>query len=423
MRRIATLALAATLAAVPAAAQRGRAGIHDPMPRPALWAGADTTDANSYYNLGVQRLATEPRVAADAFYWAYRLRPGWADALYGRRVALLMANPERLVRYMDGQRTTTRSADVLAVDSLYVRALTLDPFLFRKFDRQLFAAYLRRLAENAIRRGGEGVEQARVDDWIRSILSSLDPETAGWRAYSEGRFPDAIESYERATRAGGGRHRSRSRTELARVLYLAGQHDRARDEMAKAIDDMRREDADDLVYLYESKAVLEHSVAAIHERQSRPDSARQAYGRALEEDLAFYPAHVRLASLALAAGDTASAVAEMDLAAQLAPGDGALRFDYAGLLVSARKYPEAVEELKRAIELEPWFAAPHLLLGKIHDASGLKLEAVQNYRDFLARAPRGDAQRVWAESRLASVESALAAEAASGGTTASAPTP
>jgi tetratricopeptide (TPR) repeat protein len=200
---------------------------------------------------------------------------------------------------------------------------------------------------------------------------------------------------------------------------LAGQHDRAREEMARAIEDMRREDADDLVYLYESKAVLEHSVAAVHEKQARPDSAREAYGRALREDLAFHPAHVRLAALALAAGDTAAAVGEMDLAVQLAPEDGALRHDYAGLLISARKYPEAVEELKKAAELEPWFAAPRLLLGKIHDASGLRLETVRNYKDFLARASKADAQRAWTETRLAAIEAALAAEAGGG----AAPTP
>lgn len=409
-RRTPAMALVAiVLLAAPAAAQGGRS-IHTPPPRPALWADADTADANTYYNLGARNLAAEPRLAADAFYWAYRLRPGWADALYGRRVALLMASPDRLVRYMEGSRSVARAPDVLAIDSLYVRALTLDPFLFRKFDRDLLQAYFRRVAERAIRAGGEGVDQAEVDNWIRGMFTRLDPETQGMRAYAEGRFPDAITAYERAAR--GSRSRSRTRTELARVRFLSGDMAGAMADLGAAIEEMRKEDASDLVYVYESKAVLEHSVAAIHERRGEAEPAREAYGRALQEDLSYYPAHVRLASLSLAAGDTAAAVSGMDLAVQIAEGDGALRYDYASLLVAARKYVEALEHLKKAAELEPYYAAPHLLLGKIHDASGMRLEAVQNYRDFLARASRGDAQRAWAQGRLAALEAGLQAETA-----------
>ena len=408
MRRTLVLAaLAAAALVTPAAAQR-RASIHAPPPRPPLWAGADTADASTYFNLGVQRLETEPRLAADAFYWATRLRPGWADALYGRRVALLMSSPDRLIRYMEGSRGVARSPEVQAIDSLYLKALTLDPFLFRRLDRVMFTAYLQKAAETEIRRSGETPNPALIRDWINELNTTLDPEIAAWRAYAEGRFPDAVRYYERATR--GSRHRSRTRTELARVLFLAGDLPRALQEMGAAVEEMRKEDEGDLVYVYESKAVLEHSVAAIHEKRGEAEPAREAYGRALREDLAFYPAHVRLGRLALAAGDTAAAVGEMALAAQIADGDGAVRYDYAQLLASARKYAEAADELKKAIELEPYFAAPHLLLGRIHDASGMRLEAVQNYKDFLARATRGDDQRGWAEARLATLEAGLRAE-------------
>jgi hypothetical protein len=75
-----------------------------------------------------------PAEAAAAFYWAARLQPGWADPLYGRRVALLMTDPDRLVRYMEDNRGTIRSPEIQAIDSLQLRALSLDPFLVQTFD-------------------------------------------------------------------------------------------------------------------------------------------------------------------------------------------------------------------------------------------------------------------------------------------------
>jgi len=54
------------------------------------------------------------------------------------------------------------------------------------------------------------------------------------------------------------------------------------------------------------------------EQHDRVSEAREAYGRALQEDIAFYPAHVRLGLLALNAKDTSTAISELDLAAQVA---------------------------------------------------------------------------------------------------------
>ncbi|HZG43470.1 MAG TPA: hypothetical protein VEY93_10940, partial [Longimicrobium sp.] len=85
---------AAVLLAAPAEAQRERA-----PRRPALPAAADTNDARAYYDLGVRSMERRPDLAADAFYWAIELRPGWADALYGRHTALLLRDPRRMIQY------------------------------------------------------------------------------------------------------------------------------------------------------------------------------------------------------------------------------------------------------------------------------------------------------------------------------------
>jgi len=48
--------------------------------------------------------------------------------------------------------------------------------------------------------------------------------------------------------------------------------------------------------------MLEYSIGRVRETQGNDQSARDAYGRALVENLAFYPGHTALARLALAIG-------------------------------------------------------------------------------------------------------------------------
>ena len=47
---------------------------------------------------------------------------------------------------------------------------------------------------------------------------------------------------------------------------------------------------------------------------------------------------------------------------ELSPDDAAARVQYGLLLVRIRKAQEAVAEFTRAAELEPYYAAPHLML-------------------------------------------------------------
>src|SRR5713101_1954999 len=72
--------------------------------RPDLGVGADTNFAPAYYGYGLSVVQRDPQKAAEAFYWAARLDPTWAQPLYARRIALLMAEPRFLVGYMNGTR-------------------------------------------------------------------------------------------------------------------------------------------------------------------------------------------------------------------------------------------------------------------------------------------------------------------------------
>ena len=398
--RLPLLALVLCAAALPAAAQRVR--VHDVPARPALFASADTNAAAAYYILGTQLLEREPAQAAAAFYWAHRLNPRWADALYGRRVALLMSDGPRLVRYMEGMRGTVRSAEIASIDSLQLRALTMDPFLVQKFDRQLLTLYLTHSLNDQMARSGGAGNMALVSHLVQQWLldSRSDPFMRAWFAYSEGRYPQALGEYERALRRA--RNKSRLRTDVGRLHYLSGNYPQALEHFTLAITEMREEDARDIVYLYESKALLEQSVGAVHEKTGNLDAAREAYGRALTEDLSYYPAHQRLGWLSLVAGDTVAAVSELALAAEAAADDGAVQYEYALVLALAKRYDEAIAALRRAIQVEPYFAAPYLLLAKVQDVTSSP-ETPATYRAFLARATRDDPDRPAAEARLAEI--------------------
>jgi Tfp pilus assembly protein PilF len=140
-----------------------------------------------------------------------------------------------------------------------------------------------------------------------------------------------------------------------------------------------------------------------------PAAAQEAYGRALQEDLSFAPAHRALSALALARGDTATAVSELALAVELSPDDAAVRLQYALMLVRTLRAQEAVAEFKRAAELEPYYAAPHLMLARLYDSSGIAPEALDYYRSYVARAARDDAGYANARERIATLDAQLKA--------------
>jgi tetratricopeptide (TPR) repeat protein len=393
VRRIFLLLLLA-LAAAPADAQR----VNDVPRRPRLTADADTNDARAYLLLGEQRIADRPREAADAFYWAYQLNPTLSDALYGRYTALLMSNPGRLVSYWQGERGVLRQPEVVAIDSLYFRALTLDPFLYRKFEAGLFRMYLERWARQELaKEGGMNISEGVIQRFVTELLMDGGPYIRARESYARGLFPDALRLYEEAIREA--RRKASLRVERGRLHAHLRNWAPALADMTQALEDMRRQDQRDLVYLYESKALLEHSIGMLHERMANLPAAREAYGRALTEELSFYPAHVRLATLALTEGDTATALAEYALAAQTTSEPSVL-YVYGAILAQTGRFDEAAEQFQRLTQSSPFYADPWFGLAMVRDAQGNGPAAVEAYRGFLARATRTSGRRAHADQRV-----------------------
>jgi Tfp pilus assembly protein PilF len=147
------------------------------------------------------------------------------------------------------------------------------------------------------------------------------------------------------------------------------------------------------VFIYESKALMEQRIGIIQHALGNRAAAKEAFGRALEEDLSYFPAHVQLGYLALESGDTTVATTEMDLAVQISPEDAGLRYQYGFALGSMNKLREAEEQLRRAAELNMYYAAPHFVLGQVLAAQSKRAEAVKEYETFLTLASGADPRR------------------------------
>ena len=390
MRSLYVLALALA-AAAPLHAQR----VNEVPRRPRLAAAADTNDARAYYRLGQERLERRPDEAAAAFYWAAQIDPGWADPLYGRHVALMMSDPRRLVRYWEGDRRTRTSPEVLGIDSLYFRALRIDPFVQRPFEREL----MRTLVMNLLGADAPGADAALAAYYTETILADMPPLLRAHVLAGEGRVLQALQAYDEALRDNRGRRsetRRYIRHERGRIYGLIGNDQAALAELQQAIDLGVEEEREELVRFYNSKAVLEHSRGMVLERAGDLAQAREAYSRALMEDLAYHPAHVRLGTLALAEGDTATAVQELALAVEAGGDDPVARVLYGTLLTRLRRLDEAQAQLQAAAAAAPYWAEPWYVLGLVRDW-GAPGDATEAYRRFLELARRDDPRRAQVE--------------------------
>jgi Tfp pilus assembly protein PilF len=377
---VATLLLAALV--VPQSPLSAQSRAEKAPKRPPLPEGADTNSGIVYFMYGKSQLPKFPQRAADAFYWSSRIQPGVADVLYARRIALLLSDKRRLVRYFRGQ--LSRDAEVQRIDSLHYYALLRDPFLDEHLDGMLLDEFLYELTGEYTPVGAVG-----------------DPEIAAWLAKRDRNFPQAAEKYAAAIKRYPKQYGLRA--ERAQVLYQMGQFDSALVELTRMRDALSAEDKKNVVRVYDSKAMIEYRIGRIHARTGNLPAAREAYGRALAEDLSFFMGHVALADLAMAQHDTATALSELDLAVQLKGDDGDLRHRYGTMLVTAGRLDEAVAQLRKAVELEPYHALSHLYLARILEHQQ-NLDAIGFYKSFIERAESSDPQVQAAKLQLADLE-------------------
>ncbi len=371
--------------------------------RPKLPAEADTNDASAYLALGTRQIESSPETAAAAFYWAARLDPGSSDALYGRAIALLMRKPALVKLYFEGGRRAKDNKELKALDSLRMRADRLDPFLYRRFDRSFLIAYYR----NMIRADAGGASQADIDHYITDNLEAIGPATRAWLYYSQGRMAQALVEYDDAIRKS--KASGYLRFDKARVLYMQGLAGPALEELTRALVELRKQDEDkkEKVVFYDSKAIAEHGIGLLHLKLGQTDSAKAAFGRAMTEDLSYFTAHIELGQLALSERDTVTATSELGLAAELATDEPWVHYLYGSTLVATGSHADAIAPLKKAIELEPYYAAPHFALAQALQKTGDTAGAKASYTRFMSLASRRDPQRAQATQALAALGGAF----------------
>lgn len=359
--------------------------------RPTLPAALDTNDAEVYHDYAMDIFDRDPAAAAAGFYWAARIQPEYASALYGRRAAIIASRPELLENFQKSSPNVKVLQEWRAVDSLYLRALKINPFLYTRLDKRLFEIVIReRMLGKSLRRRNE-MDRGAIEMMTAQFIDQSGPQMRAWAAYNDGAFHKALELSAEALKTA--KVKAPIHVDRARTFGILGDADSSVAEFTRALEEMRQKDAKDLVRLYNSKAMLEQSIGTLYEHASFTDEAREAYGRALQEDLGFYPAHVRLGAMAAAEQDTATALSELSLAVQIAPDEPQVHFAYGTLLLQFGRSAESIAQLKEAIEQEPFYARPYPQLVALLEKSGDRAAALAACERFLLIASRRDADR------------------------------
>lgn len=399
--RRAALAIAAVLALVGTSL-----GAQAPtsLVRPSLPAGADTNDVNMYLLMGGKLLDRQPQKAVSYFRYAGALDPRIPEAPYGERIAILLSDRDRLVYYWRGDRKTHEQADIKRADSLQSLAVTRAPLYYRRYDgillRAFFDAAMRRNARNA---GLSGEDESEFRYEMTKYLNSSDAPAylRAWFAYSDGDFPRASRLYAEALSRAKKGERGDLLAERARIFAHLGANDSAVATFRASMAADSARDEDRLVFALRSRAEMEHVLGALFEGMGDTASARQAYERALTEDLGYFPAHLALGTLAYERGDTATARHEVREAVQIAGDDPNVHYLYGLVLATTGSVAEGVDELLKAVRLAPLWPEPHFLLARLHDAADMREEAVPHWQNFLARTSLGHPGRQLAEQRVA----------------------
>lgn len=371
MRISSLLALALSVAlAAPSAAQVPE--------RPRLPRGADANDWEPHFERGEALFDQNmPGAAYASFYWASRLDPTRAEPLMALWATFFAREEGTWIGYLEEDRQVMRRPAVIANDSLITRAYMRNPFVHRGLEVALLARLGRRL---------------RWDGPMAAFLS-----------YGRGEFREAAERFGSIVRSNPGRN-VRFRHYRALSFVGAGQADSAAVEIEQLLAALRQRDEAE-VAAYESKAMWEYALGRINEAQGRHAEAREAFQRALVEDLAMYPAHAGLARLARAAGNAGEALEHAAMAAEIAPWDGVMHSGHGDALTASGQRDAAIQAYQRAIELEPYWAGPYLALAILHEAAGSRDAALAAYRAYLERAPRRQADGIRrAQERLAALE-------------------
>jgi predicted Zn-dependent protease len=242
-------------------------------------------------------------------------------------------------------------------------------------------------------------------------LAALSPEPAGVERlrgiifYQKGQFPEAINAFSKAAEQDAS---DRESIEMHGViLFSQGHPAEAIPFLEKAHAAVQRANVDPEYVLGLCYADVERYDDARHAFAAQygfaPDSA-EAYllaarlflrrelvaeavvqaRKAIELNPALPLAHQLLGEAALAKGDKAGAIRELEAERKLDPLDGALYDRLGDAYLRNEQYDEAQQALNRAVLLEPSATAPYILLGQTFLKLNQPIQAL-HYLDHAAK--------------------------------------
>ena len=334
--------------------------------RPALPKGADPSDWESYFDLGVQKFKRTPLAAEEAFYWSSRLDPTRAEPLFARYAAFFAHTKDQdVTAYFRDDKEILQKPEFRTADSLRALALLRNPFVHRGLEILIFERIYGKFA--------------------------VDRDTRAWVAYSNGEFLKAIELYS-ATIGRGGRDARWRRFDRALAYAAMDDYKNSLSDLRAVLAELRADEQRGAVRFYRSKHFVLYMIGTLHAAMRDSANARRAFQEALLEDASFAYGNAGLASVSRVQRNNVQAADEYSLAVELAPNDPVLHFLRAQVLFDLNRHADAEQDLTRAMELEPHWAAPLYLLGRVREKQDRPEDALAVYTRFVQMAPRNDLQ-------------------------------
>jgi tetratricopeptide (TPR) repeat protein len=348
---------------------------------------ADSNDAVVHYELAMGYWSAKRWDDADrTLHQAVSLAPQYSEA-YLALSALTFARGEKYWKKIEKSQGKEAVREALRTgERYYRRAFLVNPMVD--------LGILGRTDE------GSDVWQGPV----RFRIWWLVPLKKGFNQFVEGNYErahalfDAVLKDKRAGQQGGGVPDG--------VLWYRGLSAAHLERYDEAIEDfailtgraVAQAEADALGAVPLKANDYRYALATMLYLAGRYDQAAPTFRRALEFDIALFPAHVQLARIAEARQDWDDAVRERQAAIDANPEDPGLVTDLGVTLLRAGKLEEASEAFTRAMEAAPRDARVPYLAGIVALRLGRQEAAREALTRFLAVAPSRFAPQI-AETR------------------------
>ena len=354
------------------------------------WAREDTNDSHRQYYLALAHWKRHEWQQTDSLLrLAVRMEPRYSEAYlalsylpFSRRTQL--RDEVRRNHVPEAWRSVVKEAN-----DFYVRAFRTDPMVSLEilevaydihdaqaldYDIQEYQAYLRYIAWAAdLGLGRYGSARERLDKLAR-------------QEFNEAKHPDKVPDFIIWYRGLAAAHSFQYDAAIADFRVLL---DRT----------LKLQQGDKVIPIPLQDNDYRFMIAALHHNAGHTDSAVARYQESLEHDLGLAMAHTYLASIYEQTGRGPDALLERRRAVEVSNDDPAALFDLAISLFNTGRVGEALDPLYRAIALNPRYAPPYYVLGRIGEALKQPEEARAQYERFLAHAPlrlsdlRADAQQ------------------------------